>query len=64
MDNFIGIKLKKIIRIISDFSHILATNSKDFKNDFCNEENFNIELIEETDSPNEREVYWIAIETI
>ena len=45
MDNFIGIKLKKIIRIISDFSHILATNSKDFKNDFCNEENFNIELL-------------------
>ena len=45
MDNFKGIKLKKIIRIISDYSQILTTNSKDFKNDYSNNDKFNIELL-------------------
>ena len=44
-DNFKGIKLKKIIRIISDYSKMLTTNSKDFKNDYTNDDYFNVELL-------------------
>jgi hypothetical protein len=44
-DNFKGVKLKKIIRIISDYSKMLTTNSKDFKNDYTNNDYFNVELL-------------------
>ena len=44
-DNFKGVKLKKIIRIISEYSKMLTTNSKDFKNDYANNDYFNVELL-------------------
>ena len=44
-NNFKGVKLKKIIRIISDYSKMLTTNSKDFKNDYTNNDYFNVELL-------------------
>ena len=45
MDNFKGIKLKKIIRLLSEYCQILTTNSKDFKNDYSNDDKFNIEFL-------------------
>ena len=36
MTNFSGIKLKKIIRILSEYCYLLETNPKDFKNDYSN----------------------------
>ena len=45
IDNFGGIKLKKILRILSEYNHVLVSNPKDFKNDFFKGENFNIELL-------------------
>ena len=45
IENFKGIKLKKIIRLISEYCRMLTTNSKDFKNDYSNNDNFNIELL-------------------
>ena len=45
MNNFEGIKLKKIIRILSEYCHLLSTNPKDFKNDFINEIHFNLDFL-------------------
>ena len=45
LNSFQGIKLKKIIRILSDYNNILVTNTKDFKKDYCSNDNYNIELL-------------------
>ena len=45
IDNFGGIKLKKILRILSEYNHILVSNPKDFKNDFFKNDDFNKELL-------------------
>ena len=45
LDNFKGIKLKKIIRILSEYDNLLETNIKDFKNDYCSNHDYNMELL-------------------
>ena len=45
LNDFKGLKLKKIIRILSNYNNVLETNSQDFKNDYCNDDNYNIELL-------------------
>ena len=45
LNNLKGIKLKKIIRILSEYNTLLETNTKDFKKDYCSNDNFNIELL-------------------
>ena len=45
MENLKGIKLKKIVRILSEYCHLLSTNPKDFKKDFCEDNNFNINIL-------------------
>ena len=36
MANLKGIKLKKVIRILSEYCNVLETNMNDFSNDYCN----------------------------
>ena len=62
LENFKGIKLKKIIRILSEYNDILETNSNDFKKDYCSNDNYNMELlytfleiIEKNKNQNEKE---------
>ena len=43
--NFKGIKLKKIIRILSEYSNVLETNIIDFKSDYCIDDNCDAELL-------------------
>ena len=43
--NFKGIKLKKIIRILSEYNNVLETNLKDFKSDYCLDDNCDAELL-------------------
>ena len=43
--NFGGIKLKKILKILSEYNHILVSNPKDFKNYYYKDDNFNIEFL-------------------
>jgi hypothetical protein len=43
--NFKSLKLKKIIKILSGYINVLETNSTDFKRDYCNNDNYNIELL-------------------
>ena len=43
--NFKGIKLKKIIRILSEYNNVLETNNNNFKTDYYSNENCNVELL-------------------
>ena len=43
--NLKGIKLKKIIRILSEYNNVLETNIKDFKSDYCIDDNCDAELL-------------------
>ena len=45
LSNFKGIKLKKIIRILSEYNNVLQTNIKDFKSDYCIDDNCDAELL-------------------
>jgi len=45
IENLKGIKLKKIIRILSEYCHRLSTIPKDFKNDFCKDNCFNKDFL-------------------
>jgi hypothetical protein len=45
IENLKGIKLKKIIRILSEHNHILSTTPKDFKNDFYRDTIFDKEFL-------------------
>ena len=45
LENLKGIKLKKILRILSDYNNILETNVNDFKKDYCSNDNYNMELL-------------------
>ena len=45
IENLKGIKLKKIIRILSEHNHILSTTPKDFKNDFYRDKIFDKEFL-------------------
>lgn len=40
-----GIKLKKIIRILSEYNNVLETNILDFKSDYCIDDNCDAELL-------------------
>jgi hypothetical protein len=43
--NLKGIKLKKIIRILSEYNNVLETNIIDFKSDYCVDDNCDAELL-------------------
>ena len=43
--NLKGLKLKKIVRILSEFNNVLLTNVSDFKNDYLYNDNFNEEYL-------------------
>ena len=45
LNNLKGIKLKKIIRILSEYNNVLETNKNDFKQDYTENEKYNIELL-------------------
>ena len=45
LNNLNGIKLKKIIRILSEYNNVLETNILDFKKDYCSNDSYNIELL-------------------
>ena len=45
VDNFIGIKLKKILRILSEYCRFLSTNPKDCKKDLYNNDTVKEELL-------------------
>ena len=45
--NLKGIKLKKIIRILSEYNNVLETNILDFKSDYCIDDNCDAELLNE-----------------
>ena len=45
--NLKGIKLKKIIRILSEYNNVLETNIIDFKSDYCIDDNCDAELLNE-----------------
>ena len=47
IENFKGIKLKKIIRILSEYCYLLSSNPKDFQNDFCKDNNFDINILKQ-----------------
>ena len=40
-----GLKLKKLVRILSEYNNILITNKIDFEKDYLNQDNFSIELL-------------------
>ena len=43
--NLKGLKLKKIVRILSEFNNVLLTNVSNFRDDYLNNDNDNIELL-------------------
>ena len=43
--NLKGLKLKKIVRILSEFNNVLLTNVSNFKDDYLNNDNDNIDLL-------------------
>ena len=43
--NLKGLKLKKIVRILSEYNSVLLTNISDFKNDYLCNDNYNMELL-------------------
>ena len=43
--NLKGIKLKKIVRILSEYNNVLLTNSSEFKNEYMCNDNYNIDLL-------------------
>ena len=45
LNNLKGIKLKKIIRILSEYNNVLETNINNFKKDYSENENYNINLL-------------------
>ena len=45
LTNLRGLKLKKIVRNISEYNHTLLTNISDFKNDYLCNENYNLDLL-------------------
>ena len=60
--NLKGIKLQRIINILSEYNNVLLTNDSEFKNQYIYDDNYNIELlnsflelIEKSNSDNKRE---------
>ena len=45
LSNLKGIKLKKIIRILSEYNNVFETNIIDFKSDYCIDDNCDAELL-------------------
>ena len=45
LTNLKGLKLKKIVRNISDYNNTLLTSIEDFKNDYLSKENYNLDLL-------------------
>ena len=43
--NLKGVKLKKIVRILSEFNNVLLTNVSDFKNDYLYNDNYNVDYL-------------------
>ena len=43
--NLKGLKLKKIVRLLSEYNNVLLTNSYNFQNDYLNNDSFNTELL-------------------
>ena len=43
--NLKGLKLKKIVRILSEFNSVMLTNISDFKNDYLTNDNCNTDLL-------------------
>ena len=43
--NLKGLKLKKIVRILSEFNNVLLTNVSNFRDDYLNNDNDNIDLL-------------------
>ena len=43
--NLKGLKLKKIVRILSEYNSVMLTNAIDFRNDYLTNDNYNIDLI-------------------
>ena len=44
LKSFKGLKLKRIVRLLSDYNNVLITDKKNFKNDFNKNENYKAEL--------------------
>ena len=47
LGNLKGLKLKKIVRILSDYSNAIQTNSTNFREDYSMNDNYNIEYLNE-----------------
>ena len=45
MNNLKGLKLKKIVRILSDYSNAIQTTNTNFRDDYCMNDNYNLEYI-------------------
>ena len=45
MNNLKGLKLKKIVRILSDYSNAIQTTNINFRDDYCMNDDFNLEYI-------------------
>ena len=45
LNNLKGLKLKKVVRIISDYCTAIQTNIINFKDDYCMNDNYNIEYL-------------------
>ena len=61
--NLKGLKLKKIVRILSEFNNVLLTNVSDFKNDYLYNDNFNeeylnsfVDILEKNKNENENDL--------
>ena len=47
MANLKGLKLKKIVRILSDYSNAIQTTVDNFREDYCMNDNYNMEYLNE-----------------
>ena len=47
MANLKGLKLKKIVRILSDYSNAIQTTVDNFREDYCMNDNYNLEYLNE-----------------
>ena len=45
LSNLKGLKLKKIVRILSEYNNAILTNISEFRNDYLSNDNYNIDLL-------------------